>query len=149
MTEIKMLRITEEIRETISNEYGKMQADHIHMEEGSASFAAVLGNEILGFISVYPKRMLEPLDTWDAFIDIIEIHEGYRQKGIASKLIHESEKWAKEEGYRQIRAWSSQDKTEAIAMWYKLGYAMCPAEVVVNQGQLIIKGYYVAKTLKR
>lgn len=33
-------------------------------------------------------------------------------------------------------------------MWVNLGYGLCPAEMLVNQGQLIVKGYYVVKMLE-
>ena len=63
-----------------------------------------------------------------------------------------AEEWAKAYGYRQIRAWSSDDKTEAIPMWYALGYGVCPA---IMRGESVIKefagkpiyGFYVSKVL--
>lgn len=145
---IHVVHVTEEIRQKIGIEYGKMQADHLHMETEAASFAAIKDEKIVGFISVYPKKMNEPLEFYDAYIDIIEVHEGFRKLGIASLLVHACETWAKTQGYRQMRAWSSLDKKAAISMWVNLGYGLCPAEMLVNQGQLIVKGYYVVKMLE-
>jgi len=62
-------------------------------------------------------------------------------------MISRTEKWAKEYGYRQIRAWSSQDKIEAIPMWYALDYCMCPAKIWVEWCKKVVDGFYVTKKL--
>jgi hypothetical protein len=50
------------------------------------------------------------------------------------------------------KAWSSDDKTEAIFMWHSLNYCMCPA--IMRRRSVIkefigkpVQGYYVAKIL--
>ena len=62
-------------------------------------------------------------------------------------LIAMPEEWASDFGYRQIRAWSSQDKQEAIPMWNALDYCMCPAKIWVEWCKEVVDGYYVAKRL--
>jgi hypothetical protein len=49
-------------------------------------------------------------------------------------------------GAYQIRAWSSDDKIEAIPMWKALGFGLCPA-TEHPRGQEV-KGYFVAKELR-
>lgn len=137
--------ITEEMRNNIGETFGKMQGAHIHMEAGSASFAAFYDDKIVGFISVYPKALIEPLDGSDAYIDIIETHPDYRKLGVAKQLVKAVENWAKENNHFQVRAWSSADKTAALHMWQQLEYALCPAEIAINGGSEQLKGYYVAK----
>jgi len=57
-----------------------------------------------------------------------------------------SEDWARAQGHRRIRAWSTVDKTQAIPMWHALGFRLRP----VYSGRPRRKspnGYYVAKPL--
>ena len=125
----------------------------LHYGEGCYSLAALADGVPVGFISVYPLQLPKPLDMYhDAYIADLEVDENYRRKGIAAKLTGMAEEWAKAYGYRQIRAWSSDDKTEAIPMWYALGYGVCPA---IMRGESVIKefagkpiyGFYVSKVL--
>jgi len=67
--------------------------------------------------------------------------------GIATELVARTEAWAKKAGLLQIRAWSSQDKVEAIPMWRDLGYGLCPAKIWLEQHNIAVDGYYVVKQL--
>lgn len=120
-----------------------------HFGEDCYSLAAYDGSEPVGFISIHTKALIPPLaDKTDAYIDAIEVDTYYQRRGIASKMIELSEHWAKERGYRQIRAWSSDDKIKAINMWYALGYCLCPAtEGFRPHDSNPPIGYYVAKIL--
>ena len=148
MNNISYLIVSPEIKERIAAQYGIVEANHLHMESGGFSLAAVSEDEVLGFISLYPKQWINPLEGYcDAYIDIIEVKPSHRKKGIAKTMIQLSEEWAKAQGYSQIRAWSSDNKTEALPMWHKLGYCMCPAEIWIEWCKKVVSGYYVAKTL--
>ena len=147
--------IDDEIEEKIIAKYGQEVKEWglIHRDEGCYSLAALYNGEPIGLISTYPLHYPEPLqEYYDAYIDDVEVDEEYRRQGIATKLISLTEKWAKNYGYRQIRSWSADDRNEAIPMWYKLGYCICPA---VMRGESIVKefagkpiyGFYVAKIL--
>ena len=60
----------------------------------------------MGYISTYPLYYPVPLqESYDAYIDDIEVGAEYRRKGIAAELIKRTEEWAKNYGYRQIRSW--------------------------------------------
>ena len=52
---------------------------------------------------------------------------------------------ARARGVYQLRAWSSEDKTEAIPMWKALGFGLCPA--TTYPGGREIEGYFVTKVL--
>jgi hypothetical protein len=52
---------------------------------------------------------------------------------------------AKEAGIFQVRAWSSEDKIEAVLMWKALGFGICPA-TTYPQGKEV-KGFFVTKVL--
>ena len=140
--------ITAELLEKIADRYGEIAKNHIHTENGSFSLVALHDSVPVGFISTYTQPLTEPLcGEKDAYIDIIEVDEQYRRQGIATNMIDLTEKWALKNGFSQIRAWSSQDKTEAIPMWFNLGYCMCPTKIWLEWCKEIIDGYYVAKKL--
>ncbi|QAA34886.1 GNAT family N-acetyltransferase [Clostridium manihotivorum] len=119
-----------------------------HFGEGCLSLVAYDNEVPVGIISTYPLEYPKPLEYLrDAYIDVIEVNEKYRKQGIARGMITHTEKWAKENGYHQIRAWSSEDKKEAIPMWYALDYCMCPAKIWVEWCKEVVDGFYVAKKL--
>jgi len=82
------------------------------------------------------------------FHDIIEVEEQARLQGIGTRLIQMSELECRKHDAYQSRAWSSEDKKEAIEMWYSLGFALCPATDYLGNGQAI-RGYFVAKRVTR
>ena len=132
----------------IALKYGEMAKNHIHSEIGSCSLAAVCGDAPVGFVSTYTRSLAAPIEyETDAYIDIIEVDEDYRRMGIAAELIARTEEWAKKAGLLQIRAWSSQDKVEAIPMWRDLGYGLCPAKIWLEWRKESVDGYYAVKQL--
>ena len=141
--------INSELLEVIAAKYGEIAKNHIHLDDGF-SLAALHEGVPVGFISAYTKELPPPLyDIKDAYIDIIEVDEPHRRKGIARHMITATEKWAMKTGFSQIRAWSSQDKVEAIPMWHALCYGMCPAKIWLEWIGEAVDGYYVAKVLNR
>ena len=143
------------IEELIVEQYGNWVCDYncFIRGEGCCLIAAMDGEKVAGFAALHPSRWIAPLDQyWDGFIEVIEVAEAYRRQGIGSNLVKFLEEYATSYGYYQIRAWSSEDKTEALNMWRKLNYCMCPAAMLgqsVKSGfenQQIV-GYYYAKLL--
>ncbi len=146
---INYQEVDSNLRNVIGDKYGEMAKNHIHLEEGSFSLAAMYDGVPVGFISAYTKTLPIPLDgTKDAYIDIIEVDEQFRRQGVARHMINATEKWASGKGFSQIRSWSSRDKTEAISMWLNLKYGMCPAKIWIERIKEAVNGYYVVKTLK-
>jgi len=150
MQSVKILTLTyfdadEKMRDRVAAERGEKAARQMHLTDGF-SIVALEGEILVGLISVYAKRLPAPLDeTFDWYIDILEVSKDYRRKGIASQLIELAIQRAKEAGVYQIRSWSSEDKIEAIPMWKALGFGLCPA-TTHPQGKEV-KGYFVAKVL--
>jgi ribosomal protein S18 acetylase RimI-like enzyme len=131
------------MKDRIGTEWGENAARHIHLTDGCTIVA--LDNELLvGLVSAYGKK-LPLLEIPDWYIDILEVHKEYRRRGIATDLIRLISAQAKERDLYQIRAWSSEDKTEAIPMWKKLGFGLCPS-TTYPQGKEV-QGYFVAKVL--
>lgn len=142
---IQFIDADEVIKTRVLNEWGEKAARHMHLTDGFSMI--VLHRETLaGLISTYWKKLPVPLnDDFDAYIDILEVHKDFRRQGIARRLIEISMERAKRTGMRQIRAWSSEDKIEAIRMWKALGFGLCPATTYSNGQE--VKGFFVAKTL--
>jgi ribosomal protein S18 acetylase RimI-like enzyme len=129
----------------VAREWGEKAAHHMHLSGGFSILALTEGLPV-GLISVYWKRLPAPLEgEIDAYIDILEVHRDFRRQGIARRLIEISIDRARTEGMTQIRAWSSEDKTEAIHMWKALGFGLCPARTYPN-GQAI-NGFFAVKLL--
>ena len=122
-----------------------VRREWLHIEDG---FTVVVleRNKVVGFISVRWRNLSEPLEgIKEGFIDIIEVDDKYRRQGIATRLIQMSEQQCIANGACQIRAWSSEDKVEAIHLWHSLRYCLCPA-ADYPRGKPI-HGYFVAKSL--
>ena len=142
---ITYLDADEGIKERIQKEWGEKAAEHMHLTDGF-SIVAFQNDILVGLISAYRKKLLPPLiEDFDLYIDILEVHNDYRRKGIATHLIDMVCERAKMAGMYQVRSWSSEDKIEAIPMWKALGFGLCPA-VTYPQGKEV-KGYFVAKVL--
>ncbi len=133
----------------IIKRYGEVAGRHIHLESGSYSLAAMCDKEPVGIISSYTRTLPAPLaGEMDAYIDIIEVDRQFWRQGIATQMIRLTEEWAMEAGLLQIRAWSSQNKVQAIPMWRDLGYGLCPSSILTGTGEAL-DGYYVVKQLNR
>lgn len=144
---INFVEVDKMLKKKIANEWGEVVDRHIRIDNGFA-VAAIDNQKIVGFLSISWLELPQPLfDTKEAFIDIIEVFEAYRRKGIARKMIEMIIKHAKHEKAFQIRAWSSDDKKEAMPMWKTFGFGMCPISIISQKTGNPIKGYFVAKVL--
>jgi GNAT superfamily N-acetyltransferase len=132
-------------RQRIAVEWGETAARHVHVDDGF-SILALCDGKAVGLISVYWKALPPPLPgTDEGYVDIIEVREGFRRRGIAARMIEMSVERARVRGVYQLRAWSSEDKIEAISMWKALGFGLCPA--TTYPGGQEIEGYFVTKVL--
>jgi len=153
MQNIIYKQIDDEIERKILAWFGDaiIKYDMLPKRDGCYCVAAMCGEQIVGFSAVSPARWTPPLEQYgDAFINSIEVAEIFRRRGIGRRLITILENFARENGYRQIRAWSSYASPEALHMWYSMNYAMCPAvEPIYENGQIkgLNPGYYYAKIL--
>jgi len=118
----------------------------MHFEPDSCTLGAFGGETPVGYISTYPKAM-PGLNRMEAYIDVIGVAETYRRQGIAAAMLTATENWARAQGCRRIRAWSTVDKTEAIAMWRALGFCLHPV-YSGRPGRRRLSGYDVTKRLK-
>lgn len=146
-SKIQYVEADKKFRDRISKEWSQIAANHMHIEDGF-SIVAMDKDELVALISVYWKSMPKPMDgIYDGYIDIIEVRNDYRGMGIARRLIEMACKRCKKQGAFQIRAWSSQDKQEAVKMWKTLGFGLCPTYIFSEKTGTNIDGFYVAKAL--
>ncbi len=143
---MKYIRADRSIVEKIEHDFGKEQADYLHFDDGF-TFAASEGDNIAGFISTHIGKLPYIENTFENYIDVIEVRPEYRGRGIAKKLLNLLEEESKKKGLYQIRAWSSEDKKEAISMWLKLGFCLDPQEIISVVTKRSVKGYFVIKIL--
>ena len=142
---IRFVDVNEVLKSRVAEEWGEKVAHHMHLEDGF-SILAVQEEKLVGLISVYWKMLPSPLsETYEGYIDILEVHQDFQRKGIATQLIDKALERAQRRGVYQVRAWSSLDKTEAIPMWKALRFGLCPA-TTYPRGQEV-QGYFVAKLL--
>lgn len=143
--DIRFVDADERIRLRISQELGETASRHMHLADGF-SIVALYEETLVGLISTYWRKLPPPLEQdLDAYIDILEVHGDFRRQGIARRLIELSMEKSRQQGMRQIRAWSSEDKVEAIHMWKALGFGLCPATTYPRG--LEVRGFFVVKTL--
>ena len=151
--EILYIPLNDEIEKRLFEKYNWIyKYNCIPKYDRCYNIVAIFENEPVGCATLGPQKWTPPLDMYeDVFIHWIIVDEPFRRKGIGRQLICMLEKWAKENGFRQIRAWSDEQSIEALHMWYALDYAMCPAvEPIYNsEGKLemLINGYRYAKIL--
>ena len=139
---------TIEHKEIIKQNFGEMQYSHIAIDNDSFSLVAHENSNIVGFISTTIKPLMKPLENVnEAYLNIIEVHPKYRNRGIAKKLVGLTEQHFKGLGIQQLRGWSSMDKIEAIQLWYTLGYNLSPAIIWKEKEKQSIIGYYFIKQL--
>lgn len=118
---------------------------HMHLKDGF-SIIAKTGDTLVGMVSIYWKTLNDPIpETLEGFIDIIEVVKEYRGQGIARKMIEMVIDHVKKAEAYQIRAWSSEDKIEAIQMWRTLKFGLAPAITYPN-GKTV-RGVFVTKVL--
>jgi GNAT superfamily N-acetyltransferase len=142
---IQYVDADEALRDRVGREWGEVAARHMHMADGF-SIVALAGDEPVGLIAVVWRALPPPLPvTIEGYIDIIEVRRDHRRRGIAARLMRLAAARARERGAYQLRAWSSDDKTEAIPTWRALGFGLCPA-TTYPRGQAV-QGYFVTFVL--
>jgi len=145
MTEITYVECDGVLKRRIGDAMGEVAERHIRLTDGFA-FVAMYGDTPIGLVAVYERRLPPPLSaTYEGFINILEVVEAFRRRGIGRRLVQLSIDRCRSRGLHQIGAWSSEDKSEAICLWVALGFALCPATELARGVE--VRGYRVALPL--
>jgi len=143
---IEYLEIDDSWKTRIIDEWNEKVERHLHYSDGF-TIVALYENYSVGIISVYWRELPNPLrSTIEGYINILEVRPEYRRRGIARQLINISIEKAREYDAFQLRSWSSEDKVEAIPMWKKLEFGLCPATTFPRDQE--VHGFFVAKLLR-
>lgn len=146
------------IQEAVIEQYGDWVREEGCLVEGQGccQIAAVDtdSGQVAGFAALRPGALDRAIGTGDRRLYRSDRGGEGLPKGreLEGQLVERLEEFAAAYGYYQIRAWSSCDKVEALHMWRRLQYCMCPA-VMLGQSvrkefaQQPIVGYYYAKLL--
>ena len=148
-TPIAITLADEPWRARIADEWGELEARHMHFADGFTLLALADGAPVggpVGLVAVQWRPLPPPLESaHEGFVDIIAVRDSYRRQGITRALLDDAAGRAHEHGACQLRAWSSEDKGAALAMWRALGWGLCPA-VEHPRGQEV-RGFYVARAV--
>jgi GNAT superfamily N-acetyltransferase len=146
MEDIQYLEIDSSWKDRMAEEWGQKVSSHVCFSDGF-TIIAMLQQNMVGLISVCWRELPPPLaGVQEGYINIIEVRTAYRKRGIARQLIALSISRAAGHHAYQLRAWSSEDKLEALPMWKQLGFGLCPA--VTFPGGEEVHGYFVTKVLE-
>lgn len=142
---IAYLEIDESWKPRIAEERNEKVAQHLHFSDGF-TIVALHQNLSIGIVATDWRVLPDPLpSTVEGYIDIVEVKPAYRKRGIARQLINLTIQKAREYKAYQLRAWSSEDKVEAIPMWKQLGFGLCPT-TTFPRGQEV-HGFFVTRIL--
>lgn len=123
MIEIKIG--TESQKAEILAEYPNTKAV---IRDGGVLIVAIEGDEITGFLWMFKRKMLAPVDEYEWFINVIDVPEAQnRCKGVASGMVRKAVSLAKSDGAYQISAYCDIANIPSHMLWRKNGFAIQPA----------------------
>ena len=98
------------------------------MREGGVLIVALDDKKIIGFLWMFKRKLLAPIDEYEWFINVIDVPEAAnRCKGVASGLVKEAICLAKSDGAYQISAYCDIANIPSHMLWRKNGFAIQPA----------------------
>ncbi len=98
------------------------------IRDGGVLIVALEGSKIIGFLWMFKRKMLAPVDEYEWFINVIDVPEAEnRCKGVASGLVKKAVSLAKSDGAYQISAYCDIANIPSHMLWKKNGFAIQPA----------------------
>lgn len=98
------------------------------IRDGGVLIVAIEGDEITGFLWMFKRKMLAPVDEYEWFINVIDVPEAQnRCKGVASGMVRKAVSLAKSDGAYQISAYCDIANIPSHMLWRKNGFAIQPA----------------------
>lgn len=98
------------------------------IRDGGVLIVAIDGDEIIGFLWMFKRKMLAPVDEYEWFINVVDVPEAKnRCKGVASGMVKEAQRLAKSDGAYQISAYCDIANIPSHMLWKKNGFAIQPA----------------------
>ncbi|HET6454570.1 MAG TPA: GNAT family N-acetyltransferase [Armatimonadota bacterium] len=144
---IEFTPATPELKATIQHHWASNAGDHIALGDDCCSIVAIADGRLIGLISAKKRPLADPVAAMsEAWISIVEVHEDFRRQGIGEALVSLVIDWANENGIEQVGAWSESIRTEALLLWWKMGFTFARFEY--KSGDRKCHGFTVAKRLR-
>ena len=97
-------------------------------------FAIDDNDQNIAFLFAYYREIPAPLNgKTECFINVIDVNESMRGKGIGSALVQETIKIAKEENVLQVRAYTDINNVFSHRLWLKNGFGISPVKLPDGQ----------------
>lgn len=121
-----------EIKIGTESQNAEILAEYPHtkavIRDGVVLIVAIEGDEITGFLWMFKRKMLAPVDEYEWFINVIDVPEAQnRCKGVASGMVRKAVSLAKSDGAYQISAYCDIANIPSHMLWRKNGFAIQPA----------------------
>jgi len=94
--------------------------DRLIDNPGHAVFVAEDCGKVVAYIHALSKDLLITMDTVE--IGELIVHEKYQRKGIGRQLVAAAEKWATENGYKNVIVGSSSKRTVSHLFYQQIGF---------------------------
>lgn len=118
---------TEAEKQTVLTEYPGIKNV---IRDGGYFIVAVIEDTIIGFLWAFKREIPAPVEQSEIFINIIEvIYTNLRCQGIASAMLNEIIKVAKEENVYQIRAFCDIWNIPSHRLWLKNRFSVSPVKM--------------------
>lgn len=100
---------------------------------------AISNHEIIGFASLFRRKVPAPIQTNEDFINVIEVFSSEnRNRGVASAILCKCKEIAKENGSYQLRAYCDIGNIASHNLWLKNNFGISP---VKNNNDIILGSY--------
>lgn len=121
-----------EIKIGTESQKAEILAEYPHtkavIRDGGVLIVAIERDEITGFLWMFKRKMLAPVDEYEWFINVIDVPEAQnRCKGVASGMVRKAVSLAKSDGAYQISAYCDIANIPSHMLWRKNGFAIQPA----------------------
>ena len=121
-----------EIKIGTESQKAEILAEYPHtkavIRDGGVLIVAIEGDEITGFLWMFKRKMLAPVDEYEWFINVIDVPEAQnRCTGVASGMVRKAVSLAKSDGAYQISAYCDIANIPSHMLWRKNGFAIQPA----------------------
>ena len=99
------------------------------IRDGGYFIVAKIEDTVVGYLWAFKREIPAPVEQDEIFINIIEvIYTNLRCQGVASKMISEIIKIAKEEKVYQVRAYCDIGNVPSHRLWLKNKFSISPVK---------------------
>ena len=100
------------------------------IRDGGYFIVAKIEDTVVGYLWAFKREIPAPVEQDEIFINIIEvIYTNLRCQGVASKMISEIIKIAKEEKVYQVRAYCDIGNVPSHRLWLKNKFSISPVKM--------------------